>query len=84
MSVVTISFHSGTGIFLWDFLTSSKEPCVFHFNGMGHIPLSRYCGPGVITYKLSSTESGRNNKNQSQGWLVSLVTGDYLACHFLG
>lgn len=23
--------------------------------------------------------SGRNNKNQSPGWLVSLVIGDYLA-----
>ena len=23
--------------------------------------------------------SGRNNKNQSLGWLVSLVIGDYLA-----
>jgi hypothetical protein len=31
--------------------------------------------------------SGRNNKNQSPGWLVSLVIGDYLAWfgeHFLG
>lgn len=31
--------------------------------------------------------SGRNNKNQSPGWLVSLVIGDYLAWfgeHLLG
>lgn len=31
--------------------------------------------------------SGRNNKNKSPGWLVSLVIGDYLAWfgeHFLG
>jgi NADH-ubiquinone oxidoreductase chain 4 len=31
--------------------------------------------------------SGRNNKNKSPGWLVSLVIGDYLAWfgeHLLG
>ena len=57
------------------------------FNGVGHIPLSRYCGSGVITHKSFRNESGRDDKNQRPGWLVSLVIGDYLAWfgeHLLG
>ena len=53
------------------------------FNGVDHIPLPRYCGSGVITHKSFRNESGRDDKNQRPGWLVSLVIGDCLASHLL-
>jgi len=46
----------------------------------------RLCNMGTHGWK-QSLWFGRNNQNQSPGWLVSLVIGDYLAWfgeHLLG
>src|SRR5262249_12714511 len=59
------------------------------FDGMVQPTQERLCHMGTRGWKQSLwfLISGRNNKNQSPGWLVSLVIGDYLAWfgeHLLG
>ena len=54
---------------------------------MAHPTQERLCHRGTHGWIESFFFSGRNNKNQSPGWLVSLVIGDYLAWfgeHLLG
>ena len=56
---------------------------------MAHPTQERLCHMGTHGWKQSLWFfiSGRNNKNKSPGWLVSLVIGDYLAWfgeHLLG
>ena len=59
------------------------------FDGMVQPTQERLCHMGTHGWKQSLWFfiSGRNNKNKSPGWLVSLVIGDYLAWfgeHLLG
>lgn len=56
-------------------------------DGSLHLRALMLYGNGGLETILMILISGKNNKNQSPGWLVSLVIGDYLAWfgeHLLG